>query len=143
MSTGKWKRGQHRHSQSIDLSSVLSQSREVERSIEQKIIAKELSLRVQRSLQDQLLNLDSEIATQLSYSRTIETRERLATREEGKRHRRTATNAGLTYTEKEEGDEARTLCKELWELVCLHALECPALKGQLAPLHRRYRHLLI
>ena len=141
MSTGKGKRGQHRHSQSIDLSSVLGQSREVERSIEQKIIAKELSLRVQRSLQDQLLNLDSEIATQLSYSRTIETRERLATREEGKRHRRTATDVGLT--EKEEGDEARVLCKELWELVSLHALECPALRGQLAPLHRRYRHLLI
>lgn len=134
-----WKRGQHRHSQSTDLSSLHTPNREAERTIEQKIIAKELSLRVQWSLQDQLLVLDSEIATQLSYSRTVETRERLANRDAGKTHRRTATDTGLPQGE----DQAGRLCKELWGLISLHALECPALRSQLAPLHRQYRHLLI
>lgn len=136
-----WKRGQHHHSQSIDLSSLQSSNRAAERTIEQKIIAKEVSLRAQRSLQDQLLVLDSEIATQLSYSRTVETRERVAGRKAGKTHRRTVTDTGLGQITGEE--QARGLCKELWGLISLHALECPGLRGQLDSLHKRYRHLLL
>lgn len=99
----------------------------VAKSIEQKIIAKELSLRLTGSIQDKLQVLDSELATHLSRSRAVEVRERMAS----------------SHREQSEGKEAKEVCKELWALLSLHALICPELKRGLGEIYSRHRRLLV